>query len=202
MPGGGGGGGCRRRMMKMMKPSAKMAAITLSEMARTASPLSPSLRSLASSFCWHSSEVLESAVFAATGGVGSPKPPTLPVLTRKAVLVPAGSPSTVHEVRLVWQPCTALHVAPPSMEYSTLYASTSAADCSAPQYCPPSVATYAWLEPGWAHVSFIAALRESPVGTCSTRTFTGGSGLSVGAVSTWSFAFCARLEKLLLREDM
>ena len=57
-------------------------------------------------------------------------------------------------------------------------------------------------EPGAAHSTFIRATSGLSVATGVTRTFTGGSMGAEGVVSTVSFAFCARLEKLLLRDDM
>mmetsp|Transcript_40716 Transcript_40716/g.97630 ORF Transcript_40716/g.97630 Transcript_40716/m.97630 type:complete len:254 (+) Transcript_40716:612-1373(+) len=96
----------------------------------------------------------------------------------------------------------AIHLSPPSTEYSTEYCATLVLVCSMAQYSLPSKPIDGASAPGADQVTSSAIESELPESTALTVSATGALGVTLGVFITVSFAFCARLEKFMLRDDM
>merc|ERR1719263_1505758 len=151
-----------------------------------------------------------SSVWAATYSEGSPSPAWPHALTLTRALVPAGRSLIVHGL-CAHSAGPAIHSLPPSIEYSvsysieyeTEYCATGVLSCSMPQYSLPSKPMDGSLAPGLDQDTSSAFLFSSPPeSTELTVTATGGLGTTLGVESTVRVAFCARLEKFMLRDDM
>ena len=94
------------------------------------------------------------------------------------------------------------HVSPPSHEYCTVYAMGVRASWEKPVYERPSVPTYVAASPGGAQRTSTEACAGLTDASGVAVTCVGAPGSTDGSLRAVTFAFCARLEKLLFRDDM
>mmetsp|Transcript_12461 Transcript_12461/g.31839 ORF Transcript_12461/g.31839 Transcript_12461/m.31839 type:complete len:306 (-) Transcript_12461:1605-2522(-) len=221
LPPGGGGGGGRMWRAKYSLPPQKTTQMPQRHSARPASTPTTMAATLPgvtkfpsaslASFWSHSREEDECSVRATARAEGSERPPALLARTRTAIGVPAFKPSIVHMqlggthdvMQLVGS-----QEFPPSSEYCTRYDDARIDSWSRPQYCLPSVPMVGdgvpsgLTRPGGFHVTMTLPSDADGPGTDHVVTLRGGGGRLWGVLATSTLPFCARLEKLLLRELM
>merc|ERR1719473_1952442 len=155
----------------------------------------------ACSISLHSFEDPVSSVKTVAGSDGELQPPVPPVSTRNWCGVPAMRSVAVHSCSLYTfsHPSTFHQLTPPSVLFCTRYSAALAACSVTPGQVSPLVDAYG-EPPDGCQVTLTSPLDPPPITTAATST--GGCGATWPASSTSSLAFCARLEKLLLRDDM